>query len=67
MYESGTENRKFRNLQGGHRLVVIMTLLESIRYRKHIGFAEGLANHLQTDGQSAFSEAAGDGNCRQAS
>ena len=35
-----------------------MTLFEGICYRKHIGFAKGLTNHLQTDGQSAFSKAA---------
>ena len=64
MYEAETENRKLRNLQGGHRLVVIMTLLEGIRYRKHIGLAEGLTNHLQADRQSVFSEAAGYGNRR---
>jgi hypothetical protein len=30
--------------------MVVMTLLEGIRYRKHVGFAESLADHLQPDG-----------------
>jgi hypothetical protein len=46
----GVESEKLSNLQGGHRLVVVMTLLESIRYRKHVGFAESLTDHLQADG-----------------
>ena len=49
-FRQGVESGKLSNLQGGHLLMVVMTLLEGIRYRKHVGFAESLADHLQPDG-----------------
>ena len=35
--------------------MVVMRLLEGIGYREHLGFAEGFADNLETEGHSRLS------------
>ena len=51
---------RFTSLKIGYLLCVVVGLLEGIGDGEHVSFAEGFADDLQADGQTAFGEAAGD-------